>query len=134
MFALIFMWTPPHFWALALFTRSDYDNASIPMLTVTHGRKSARKHILAYSAFGGIGLAYALPTWWPCVHCNRHHFECALSQRGFDDLAEDERQSEGDNFLAEREFFKLSLLYLFVHFSAVVVDCGLAQVGLWGVI
>ena len=46
----------------------------------------------------------------------------------------DERQSEGDNFLAERKFFKLSLLYLFVHFGAIVIDCGLAQVGLWGVI
>ncbi|MDC1058382.1 heme o synthase, partial [Planktomarina temperata] len=38
MFALIFMWTPPHFWALALFMRSDYDDADVPMLTVTHGR------------------------------------------------------------------------------------------------
>ncbi|MBT8476104.1 MAG: heme o synthase, partial [Alphaproteobacteria bacterium] len=46
MFALIFMWTPPHFWALALFMRSDYDDAGIPMLTVTHGRKVTRAHIL----------------------------------------------------------------------------------------
>ncbi len=39
MFGLIFMWTPPHFWALALFLKSDYNNADVPMLTVTHGRK-----------------------------------------------------------------------------------------------
>ena len=39
MFALIFMWTPPHFWALALFMKDDYDNAGVPMLTVTHGRR-----------------------------------------------------------------------------------------------
>ena len=39
MFALIFMWTPPHFWALALFMKSDYDDAGVPMLTVTHGRE-----------------------------------------------------------------------------------------------
>ena len=38
MFALIFMWTPPHFWALALFMKDDYSNAGVPMLTVTHGR------------------------------------------------------------------------------------------------
>ncbi len=47
MFALIFMWTPPHFWALALFMRGDYDAAGVPMLTVTHGRRVTRNHILA---------------------------------------------------------------------------------------
>src|SRR5690606_8493081 len=49
MFALIFAWTPPHFWALALFMRSDYDDAGVPMLTVTHGRKVTRAHILGYT-------------------------------------------------------------------------------------
>ena len=42
MFALIFMWTPPHFWALALFMKEDYSNAGVPMLTVTHGRRATR--------------------------------------------------------------------------------------------
>ena len=49
MFALIFMWTPPHFWALALFMRGDYDQAGVPMLTVTHGRPATRAHILVYT-------------------------------------------------------------------------------------
>ena len=49
MFALIFMWTPPHFWALALFMRNDYDDAKVPMLTVTHGRRATRRHILGYT-------------------------------------------------------------------------------------
>ncbi|MDH5454231.1 MAG: heme o synthase, partial [Paracoccaceae bacterium] len=49
MFALIFMWTPPHFWALALFMKDDYSKAGVPMLTVTHGRKVTRAHILAYT-------------------------------------------------------------------------------------
>jgi heme o synthase len=49
MFALIFMWTPPHFWALALFMRSDYDDAGVPMLTVTHGRRATRAHVLGYT-------------------------------------------------------------------------------------
>ena len=49
MFALIFIWTPPHFWALALFMRSDYDDAGVPMLTVTHGRRVTRNHILGYT-------------------------------------------------------------------------------------
>jgi heme o synthase len=49
MFALIFMWTPPHFWALALFMKDDYGKARVPMLTVTHGRKVTRAHILVYT-------------------------------------------------------------------------------------
>ena len=49
MFALIFMWTPPHFWALALFVKTDYGDAGVPMLTETHGRRATRNHILAYS-------------------------------------------------------------------------------------
>ena len=49
MFAIIFMWTPPHFWALALFMKSDYDDAGVPMLTVTHGRRTTRNHILIYT-------------------------------------------------------------------------------------
>ena len=49
MFMLIFMWTPPHFWALALFMKEDYHAAGVPMLTVTHGRKSTRTHILVYT-------------------------------------------------------------------------------------
>ena len=49
MFAIIFMWTPPHFWALALFMKEDYHTAGVPMLTVTHGRKATRTHILVLS-------------------------------------------------------------------------------------
>ena len=49
MFMLIFMWTPPHFWALALFMKEDYSNAGVPMLTVTHGHRVTRNHILVYT-------------------------------------------------------------------------------------
>ncbi|MGB3409205.1 MAG: heme o synthase, partial [Jannaschia sp.] len=48
--ALIFMWTPPHFWALALFVKLDYHEARIPMLTVTHGRDETRRQALIWSA------------------------------------------------------------------------------------
>ena len=47
--AIIFMWTPPHFWALALFMNSDYEKAGVPMLTVTHGKRATRNHILIYT-------------------------------------------------------------------------------------
>jgi protoheme IX farnesyltransferase len=49
LFAIIFLWTPPHSWALALFRKSDYARAGIPMLPVVAGEASTRRHILAYS-------------------------------------------------------------------------------------
>src|SRR5207237_3296899 len=49
MFAIIFLWTPPHFWALSLFVRSDYAAAGIPMLPVVAGTKTTRTQIFLYS-------------------------------------------------------------------------------------
>ncbi|OYX46630.1 MAG: protoheme IX farnesyltransferase, partial [Sphingomonadales bacterium 32-64-22] len=49
LFAIIFFWTPPHFWALALFVKSDYAKVGIPMMPVVAGEASTRKQILAYS-------------------------------------------------------------------------------------
>jgi protoheme IX farnesyltransferase len=70
LFAIIFLWTPPHSWALALYTTEDYANAGIPMMPVVKGAKSTRRQILLYTlvmapvaclpiAFGTGGLAYA---------------------------------------------------------------------------
>lgn len=134
MFALIFMWTPPHFWALALFMRSDYDDAGVPMLTVTHGRRVTRAHIMAYtvllailavgtgfSAIGGpvyLGVAIVLN---------------ALFVRGAIKIWQrDEGAAEADNFAAERKFFRLSLWYLFAHFGAILTEAALAPWGLGG--
>ena len=49
LFAIIFLWTPPHFWALSLFIRSDYQAAGIPMLPVVAGFESTRRQIFLYS-------------------------------------------------------------------------------------
>ncbi len=49
LFLIIFIWTPPHFWALAIFRREDYAKVSIPMLPITHGVEVTRWHILAYT-------------------------------------------------------------------------------------
>jgi protoheme IX farnesyltransferase len=46
---IVFLWTPPHFWALALYRRDDYERAGIPMLPVTHGEPETRKRILLYT-------------------------------------------------------------------------------------
>jgi len=71
LFLLIFMWTPPHFWALALFREGDYEKANIPMLPNVHGRAETRKQILIYTLLtlptvalpvltGTAGLLYAV--------------------------------------------------------------------------
>lgn len=49
LFLIIFCWTPPHFWSLALYRRNDYANAGVPMLPVTHGGLFTRLHILLYT-------------------------------------------------------------------------------------
>jgi protoheme IX farnesyltransferase len=49
LFAIVFYWTPPHFWSLAIKYRQDYAAAGLPMLTVTHGNREAARHILLYS-------------------------------------------------------------------------------------
>ena len=120
MFMLIFMWTPPHFWALALFMKEDYHTAGVPMLTVTHGRKSTRLHILVYTillipfalwlGFTSIGgpvytaVAVALNAWflWGAVQIWRR----------------DEVVAEADKYKVEKAFFRFSLLYLFAALMA----------------
>jgi protoheme IX farnesyltransferase len=130
MFALTFMWTPPHFWALALFTKSDYGDAGVPMLTVTHGRRTTRVHILAYTiAVAGVALALALTevggpiTITIAVVLNSMFLLGAVRIWKRDDAA-----AEADNYLAERRFFKLSLYYLFLHFAALLADAALRGV------
>jgi protoheme IX farnesyltransferase len=49
LFLIIFAWTPPHFWALALYRRKEYERAGVPMLPVTHGEKFTRLHLLLYT-------------------------------------------------------------------------------------
>src|SRR5690606_23471989 len=61
LFALIFMWTPPHFWALALYRSDDYARAGVPMLPVVAGDRETRRQILIYSVIlAPLGVAPAL--------------------------------------------------------------------------
>ena len=62
LFLIIFVWTPPHFWALALYRMQDYTNAEVPMLPVTHGEDFTRSHILLYTTllFAVTMLPYAV--------------------------------------------------------------------------
>ncbi len=134
MFALIFMWTPPHFWALALFMRNDYDDAKVPMLTVTHGRRATRNHILGYTVLLtilAVGTAFTAIGGW--IYLATALVLNALFLKGaFDIWQRDEDMSETDNFATERKFFRLSLWYLFAHFGAILIEASLKPFGFGG--
>ena len=134
MFALTLAWTPPHFWALALFVKNDYANAHVPMLTVTHGRDTTRKHILVYTfALAVVALALGLTSIGGPTYLAVALVLNALFIKGAIGIARrDDAACEADGHLAERKFFKLSLAYLFLHFGALLVEATLAHYGLGG--
>ena len=131
MFLLIFVWTPPHFWALALFMKDDYSKAGVPMLTVTHGRHATRRHILAYTlalapcalvlgvtSIGGpvyLAVAVGLNLWFikGAVQIWRRP----------------EAEAEADGYRTEKAFFRFSLAYLFLHFGALLAEAALHSGG-----
>lgn len=124
MFALIFMWTPPHFWALALFMRSDYDDAGVPMLTVTHGRPATRRRILIYTvllAILAVGMSFTsvggVAYFAVAGVLNLLFLIDAVRIWRRDEVA-----AEADNYRIERRFFQMSLLYLFLHFGAIALE------------
>ena len=134
MFALIFMWTPPHFWALALFMKEDYHAAGVPMLTVTHGRKATRAHILVYTlllvpvALGAAATSIGGPlTLAVAVGLNAWFVIGAVRL-----WRRDETMAEADKYAAEKAFFRFSLIYLFLHFAAFLAEAALKPYGLGG--
>ncbi|MGJ8616891.1 MAG: heme o synthase [Sulfitobacter sp.] len=134
MFALIFMWTPPHFWALALFMRSDYDDAKVPMLTVTHGRPATRRHILIYTvllAVLAVGTAFTA-IGGPIYLTAAVILNAMFLLGAYRIWKRDENDAEGDNYAVERKFFRLSLFYLFLHFGAILIEATLRPWGLGG--
>ncbi|WP_425092722.1 heme o synthase [Tropicimonas sp. S265A] len=132
MFALIFMWTPPHFWALALFMKSDYDDAGIPMLTVTHGRRKTRQHILVYTVLlvpVALGLALT-PVAGPLYLVTALVLNAIFLKGAWDIWRRDEAQADADGYAVEKRVFKFSLLYLFLHFGALLIEATLTRAGL----
>ncbi len=131
MFALIFMWTPPHFWALALFMKSDYKDAGVPMLTVTHGRPATRRHILVYTVLlVPVALGLALTSIGGPVYLATALVMNAAFVKGAIGIARrTEAQAEADSYKVEKSFFRLSLYYLFAHFGALLVDASLVRAG-----
>ncbi|MEP0392139.1 MAG: heme o synthase [Erythrobacter sp.] len=132
LFAIIFMWTPPHFWALALFVKTDYANVGIPMMPVVRGEKSTRRQILVYTVLlapiavapwliGGTSWVYGSVS----VVLSVLFFALAWPV-GLRDRAED------DPMKPEVLLFKFSIAYLFVLFAALVADRVLFAQGIIG--
>ncbi|NIJ66073.1 protoheme IX farnesyltransferase [Sphingomonas leidyi] len=122
LFALIFLWTPPHFWALALFVKTDYANAGVPMLPVVAGERSTRIQIGLYTL--PMILCAAAP--WPLGFTGPIYGIVAAVMSGlFLAMAVQvaiRRSEPEDMMVPEKRLFKFSILYLFIVFGALVVD------------
>jgi heme o synthase len=126
LFALVFLWTPPHFWALALFVKTDYANAGIPMLPVVAGERPTRRQIGLYT----IPMAICAIAPWPLGLSGAIYGGVAVAATawfGWLALRVATRSTvEGDTMRPEKRLFAYSIAYLFVLFGAVVVDRWLA--------
>jgi heme o synthase len=121
MFAIIFMWTPPHFWALALFRSGDYARAGVPMLPVVAGERETRRQIVIYSALlvplavmpavvGLGGAAYGLIS----TVLGAMFLGLALRLWRADD--------EAERIAVAKRLFGFSILYLFGLFAVLLVE------------
>ncbi len=120
LFAIIFLWTPPHFWALALYRAGDYAKAGVPMMPVVAGHPQTKRQMLYYTlalvattlalpVLGLAGMMYGVAAFvlgamflWHVVHVLRH---------------------DGDRW--PKKTFGFSILYLFILFTALMIDAGL---------
>ena len=122
LFLLIFLWTPPHFWALALFVKSDYAAAGIPMMPVVAGEKSTRRQILLYAVI----MAVAAIVPWPLGYTGALYGWTAVLLSALFVLLSIQvgtrTTGEGDLMRPEKRLFAYSIAYLFILFGAVVAD------------
>jgi protoheme IX farnesyltransferase len=123
LFLVIFMWTPPHFWALALLRTKDYARAGVPMLPVTHGADATRTQILVYSILlAPLGMVPAI------IGTGGLLYTAAASVLGslFVVMAIDcYRKREGEEAdRAAKHLFAYSVLYLFLLFAVLLVEHG----------
>ncbi len=133
LFAIIFVWTPPHFWTLALFAHADYARAGVPMLPVVAGPRETRRQILVYTAavvllslapaaIGFAGIAYAVAALLLGGLFLRH----AVA------VWRDRQDEQGHSLSGDRPAraaFRFSITYLFALFGALVLDRLLVEAG-----
>jgi protoheme IX farnesyltransferase len=117
LFLIIFVWTPPHFWALALYRTQDYVRAGLPMLPVTHGSKYTRLMIVLYTlvllAVTLLPFAIGMSGWL--------YLAAALALGGWFLLHAVVLYQDYSDQLA-RKTFRFSIYYLAALFSALLID------------
>ncbi len=121
LFAIIFMWTPPHFWALSLYRTEDYARAGIPMLPVVAGDASTRRHILFYTLLVvPIGIAP-----WPLGFSGPLYGVIAIVTGAIMiALAAQVLRERRPVERASKQLFAFSILYLFLLFATLLVERG----------
>jgi protoheme IX farnesyltransferase len=124
LFAIIFLWTPPHSWALALFSNRDYANAGVPMLPVVAGPRETKKQILVYTAL--LVAATFVPVF---VGMSGAVYAMAASVLDAAFVAFALRLWRGDDDGPARALFGFSILYLFLIFVSLLADRALAALG-----
>ncbi|MEL7130476.1 MAG: heme o synthase [Pseudomonadota bacterium] len=128
LFAIIFIWTPPHFWALSLLAHKEYAKANVPMLPVVHGAKATRIQILAYTlALAPLGVApvfLGLGGWIYGIAAAalgagfvRYAWDVYASQAG-------EAGAPGEDMKRAKKLFVFSIFYLFALFAVLLFEHG----------
>ena len=117
LFLIIFAWTPPHFWSLALYRTEEYARAGLPMLPVTHGRKFTQLHVLLYTlilaAASIMPFVYGMSGWlYLAIAVALDAVFIAYAVRIYVDYSD----------ALARRTFRYSIVYLAVLFAALLVD------------
>ena len=122
LFAIIFLWTPPHFWALSLFIKSDYAAAGVPMLPVVAGFTTTRRHIMLYTT---PMIVAAIAPWPLGLTGTIYGVSAVVLNAIFALLAMRVLANRADDPAAmkpEKQLFTYSIFYLFALFGALVAD------------
>ncbi|MEL7239635.1 MAG: UbiA family prenyltransferase, partial [Planctomycetota bacterium] len=119
LFAVIFLWTPPHFWALALFREGDYARAGVPMMPNARGVASTKRQIFAYAIALALSGVAPVATGLGGVF----YFVVAAALGGwFVWLAYGVLNADANDKGPAKRLFKFSILYLFAIFAALLVE------------
>ena len=118
LFLIVFLWTPPHFWALSLYRAEDYARAGVPMLPVVAGAAETRRQILRYTL---ILVPVGLAPWLLGYAGALYGIAAALAGAAMFALAIRVR-GETRGHRASKQMFGFSILYLFLLFAMLLVD------------
>ena len=126
MFAIVFFWTPPHFWSLSLYAHGDYQRAGVPMLPVVRGARATRRHVMLYTL---LLVPVSLSPWALGLTGPVYGAAALVLGGGFLwhawRVVQDAQDETGRSLTKDapaRSAFRFSLLYLFLLFAAIAVD------------